>query len=208
MKSSRYRFLMKGGKWNIELQYSKNKKTSQFDIESIDELKGRALLIQHTTGNAPRGQNVPTEEEERKTKEEQEIIGRYIQFANHILSVINNLDLLDQYGYPEDEQDFQRKFVCGGQGDLEDLEIFERDIEGRLAGWKEDLICQYKNSYWLLSLMEGTSGWSKSIYWVLKPTRTRNRGQRTFLSSWGKTMHGSNNRICRALTESLHPLSA
>lgn len=56
MKLSSYKFeLKKNTTWNIKLKYNKTKGEMEFDLETILELRDRALLIQHTSVNDIKG---------------------------------------------------------------------------------------------------------------------------------------------------------
>jgi hypothetical protein len=78
-----------------------------------------------------------SEEEKRKIHEEQEIIGRFVIFANLAQSVIEKLNMLTEYGYPDGETDFKRQFSCR---EAAELFLFERDIGSNLEDWKELII--------------------------------------------------------------------
>ena len=104
-----------------------------------------------------------TEEEIRKRKEEQEIIGKFIVYANGILSVTENLNMLYEYGYPEEELDFSKKFGFGNEQDNYILLNYERELSTNLVNWKDQLISSYKSSYWL-TFIEGRNFWLIESY--------------------------------------------
>lgn len=81
MKGSEFNFKIcfASSNWDIKLKYLKSKKDTKFNKEAILELRDRALLMQHTNGYKDRERNdIPSEDEERRSLEEQKTIRDFI----------------------------------------------------------------------------------------------------------------------------------
>lgn len=95
MKDSTFKFVKSGEEWTVQLKYIKNGKANDFDLEGLLELRDRALLMQHTAGYGAKDRSEQlSEAEERKSKEEQQVIGNYVLFSNSIRISLDNLNSL------------------------------------------------------------------------------------------------------------------
>lgn len=74
----------------------------KFDIEEINELRDRALLIQNTLTHEHNKKKQQTDEDIKKIEEEHNQMSDFILFAKTIQSILNNLNLLYVAGYPRD----------------------------------------------------------------------------------------------------------
>ena len=158
MKQSTFHFTMIDGSWNILLQYAKNKGQMSFDKDSILELRDRSLLMQHTVGYGSKDTHDQlTVDEEQKSKEDQELLGKYVHFSNSVRQILENLDSLYQFGYPDVEDNSKLTFQCLNS-DYKELREFENEVRENLNRWQEDLVRAYSQSYWL-TFVDGRNFW-------------------------------------------------
>ena len=80
----------------------KAQEDKKFDIEEINELRDRALLIQNTLTHEHNKKKQQTDEDIKKIEQEQNQMSDFVLFAKTIQSILNNLNLLYVAGYPRD----------------------------------------------------------------------------------------------------------